>query len=456
MPKNKPREEKKPIGERISALLARTIRFVTYDIWRITENEVSGLKEIYINIIKTVILAVRGFQSENLQTKPSALTYSTLLSIVPLLAVLLGIAKGFGFQGTVRQELFDYFPGHEMELNKAFEFVESYLAQAQGGVIIGVGLILLFYTVINLISSVEDTFNDIWQIQKSRPWYRKISDYLALFLVLPVLMTASSGLSIFMSTLQNSFLGQYLFFTPLVELFLHIAPYIITTLAFTGLYVSLPNTKVRFVNGLVAGFIAGCAFQLFQFIYISGQIWVSKYNAIYGSFAALPLLLLWLQLSWLICLFGAELSYASQNVKKFSFERDSKSISRRYKDFLTLLIASLIVKRFVKGEKPYAAAEISEAYRIPIRITTQILYLLTELNIIIEVNYGNDDRVAYYQPAIDVNKITVSYLLTRMDEYGSENFKIDTSKLFSKEWKALLKTREDMIKANDNILLKDL
>ena len=454
MPKNKPREEKKPIGERISALLARTIRFVTYDIWRITENEVSGLKEIYINIIKTVILAVRGFQSENLQTKASALTYSTLLSIVPLLAVLLGIAKGFGFQGTVRQELFDYFPGHEMELNKAFEFVESYLAQ--GGVIIGVGLILLFYTVINLISSVEDTFNDIWQIQKSRPWYRKISDYLALFLVLPVLMTASSGLSIFMSTLQNSFLGQYLFFTPLVELFLHIAPYIITTLAFTGLYVSLPNTKVRFVNGLVAGFIAGCAFQLFQFIYISGQIWVSKYNAIYGSFAALPLLLLWLQLSWLICLFGAELSYASQNVKKFSFERDSKSISRRYKDFLTLLIASLIVKRFVKGEKPYTADELSDAYRIPIRITTQILYLLTELNIIIEVNYGNDDRVAYYQPAIDVNKITVSYLLTRMDEYGSENFKIDTSKLFSKEWKALLKTREDMIKANDNILLKDL
>ena len=448
MPKNKPREEKKPIGERISALLARTIRFVTYDIWRITE--------IYINIIKTVILAVRGFQSENLQTKASALTYSTLLSIVPLLAVLLGIAKGFGFQGTVRQELFDYFPGHEMELNKAFEFVESYLAQAQGGVIIGVGLILLFYTVINLISSVEDTFNDIWQIQKSRPWYRKISDYLALFLVLPVLMTASSGLSIFMSTLQNSFLGQYLFFTPLVELFLHIAPYIITTLAFTGLYVSLPNTKVRFVNGLVAGFIAGCAFQLFQFIYISGQIWVSKYNAIYGSFAALPLLLLWLQLSWLICLFGAELSYASQNVKKFSFERDSKSISRRYKDFLTLLIASLIVKRFVKGEKPYTADELSDAYRIPIRITTQILYLLTELNIIIEVNYGNDDRVAYYQPAIDVNKITVSYLLTRMDEYGSENFKIDTSKLFSKEWKALLKTREDMIKANDNILLKDL
>lgn len=189
----------------------------------------------------------------------------------------------------------------------------------------------------------------------------------------------------------------------------------------------------------MAGILSGIAFQFFQFIYISGQIWVSKYNAIYGSFAALPLLLLWLQLSWLICLFGAEISYASQNVKKFSFERDSKNISRRYKDFLTLLIASLIVKRFVKGEKPYTADELSDAYRIPIRITTQILYQLTELHIIIEVNYGDDERVVHYQPAIDVNKITVSYLLTRMDEYGSENFKIDTSKLFSKEWKALLK-----------------
>ena len=448
--------EKKTLGERIHAWLAWAVHFVTYDIWRITENEVSGLKEFYINIIKTMILAVRGFLSENLQTRASALTYNTLLAIVPMLAVLLGIAKGFGFQETVRQELLDYFPGHEMELTQAFEFGESLLAEAQGGVIIGVGLILLFYTVINLISSIEDTFNDIWQIQKSRPWYRKISDYLALFLVLPVLMTASSGLSIFMSTLQNSFLSQYFFFTPVMEFLLNVAPYVITVLAFTGLYILLPNTKVRFVNGLVAGTLAGIALQFFQFLYISGHMWVSKYNAIYGSFAALPLLLLWLQLSWIICLFGAEISYASQNVKKFSFERDSKNISRRYKDFLTLLITSLIVKRFVNGEKPYTADELSDAYRIPIRITTQLLYQLTEMHILIEVNYGNDERVVHYQPAIDVNRLTVSYLLNRIDQFGSENFKIDTTHLFNKEWHALLKTREDMIRANDKILLKDL
>lgn len=447
---------KKSIGERIQALLARSIRFVTYDIWRITSNEVSGVKKIYINTIKTLILAIRGFMDENLQTKASALTYSTILSIVPLLAVLIGVAKGFGFQGTIQEQLYTYLPGHEKELNKAFQFVESYLAQAQGGIIVGIGLLVLFYTVVNLLSSIEDTFNGIWQIKKSRPWYRKVTDYLALFLILPILMATSSGLSLFISTLQNSFLGNYFFFTPLVQIALRVAPFIITILAFTCLYVFLPNTKVKFLNGLIAGIAAGCAFQLFQFVYISGQIWVSKYNAIYGSFAAIPLLLLWLQLSWLICLFGSEISYASQNVKKFSFERDSKSISRRYKDFLTLLIASLIIKRFVKGRKPYTADELSDAYRIPIRLTTDILYLLTELNIIIEVNYGTDDRIPYYQPALDVNKISVSYLFTKLDEYGSENFKIDTSCLFSREWKVLMKLREDMIKESEHILLKDL
>lgn len=451
-------EEKKEISriERLKAFLNWAIHFVTYDIWRITENEVSGLKEIYINAIKTMILAIRGFQNENLQTRASALTYNTLLAIVPLLAVLLGIAKGFGFQNTVRDALLDYFPGHQIELDKAFEFVESYLAQAQGGVIIGIGLILLLYTVISLISSIEDTFNDIWQINKSRPWFRKISDYLALFVILPILMTSSSGIAIFVSTLQNSFLQHYVFLTPIVELCLHITPYVFTSLAFAGLYIALPNTKVKIINGLIAGIIAGCAFQFFQLVYISGQIWVSKYNAIYGSFAALPLLLLWLQLSWLICLFGAELSYASQNVKKFSFERDSKNISRRYKDFLTLLIASLIIKRFANGEKPYTADELSDSYRIPIRVTTQILYMLTELKIITEVVVGNDDRVIHYQPAMDINQISVSLLFEKIDQFGSENFKIDTKGVFNKEWKTLLKTREEMVRSNEHVLLKDL
>ena len=449
------KQEKPGLGARISEFLSKLIHFITYDIWRITD-EVSGLKRSYIFLVKTIILAIRGFKREDLQTKASALTYSTLLAIVPLFAVIVGVAGGFGLRDTVRESVYSYFPGQKDVLVQIFSFVDNYLSMSQGGIFIGVGFILLFYTVINLISNIEGTFNDIWQVKKGRPWHRKITDYLALFIILPAMMTISSGLSLFLSTFKNSFLDEYLFLTPVADSLLNLAPYVITVLVFTLLYMLVPNTKVRFLNALAAGFITGCAFQVFQFVYISGQIWVSKYNAIYGSFAALPLLLLWLQLSWLLCLFGAEIAYASQNVKKFSFDRDSKNISRRYKDFLAILITSLIVKRFETGAAPYTADELSDANRIPIRLTTDILYLLTELDIITEVLVENDERIMHYQPALDINKISVGFLLRKIDEYGSENFKIDTGKKFKDEWQALLKTREDMLEPNSAILLKDL
>jgi membrane protein len=449
-------KKKKHIRAKTASFLTGVIRFVRDDIWRITENELSGLKRIRIYLVKTLLLAIRGFREENLQTRASALTYSTLLAIIPLLAVIVGIAGGFGFGETVRNSLYVYFPGQQFEVDAAMGFAESYLHMARGGLFIGIGLMLLLYTVVNLISSIEDTFNTIWQIRKSRPWHRKITDYLALFIILPALMTLSSGVSIFLSTLKATFLSQYVFLTPVADLLLHLSPYLIATLVFTVLFILLPNTKVRFLNALAAGFVTGCAFQLFQFLYISGQIWVSKYNAIYGSFAALPLLLLWLQLSWLIFLFGAEIVYASQNVKKFSFERDSKHISRRYNDFLILLIASLIVKRFRDGGKPYTADELSDSYRIPIRLTSRILYLLTELGIVVEVSCDSDERIARYQPALDIHQISVGYLFRKVDEYGSENFRVDTATSFRNEWKALLKTREDMLRPNRDVLLKDL
>jgi len=440
----------------MSEWLALAIRFITYEIWRVTEKEVTGIKRFYIFIVKTIILAIRGFQRENLQTKASALTFSTLLAIVPLLAVLVGIATGFGFSDTVRESVMAYFPGLVNELTRAFEFADNYLRVAQGGIFIGVGLGLLLYTVINLISSIESAFNDIWQVKTARSWRRKITDYLAFFIILPAMMTLSGGLSLFLSTIRKTYLHDYVFLTPVTDTLLSIAPYVITALIFTVLYMLIPNTKVRFFNALCAGIITGCAFQAFQFLYISGQIWVSKYNAIYGSFAALPLLLLWLQLSWLLCLFGAEITYASQNVKKFSFDRDSKNISRRYKDFLLILITSLIIKRFEKGEKPYSADELSEENCIPIRLTTELLYLLTELGIIQVVRLEPDEHVVHYQPALDIHQISIGFLWKKLDEYGSENFKIDTDGQFKTSWDAILKMREELMKTGHEVLLKDL
>ncbi|MDR3126990.1 MAG: YihY/virulence factor BrkB family protein [Tannerellaceae bacterium] len=420
---------------------ARFVRFISEDIWRITESEVSGIHHLLIRCIKTLILAVRSFLNDNLHTKASALTFNTLLAIVPLLAVILGIAKGFGYQDTVCRTLIDFFPQHAAPLAHAFDFVHNYLSLAQGGLFFGVGLLLLFYTVISLLASIEETFNAIWEIHKPRPLYRRITDYLVLCLILPALMTASSGLSLFFSS---------------IGIYFSIAPYLISSLVFAALYIFLPNTHVKPLPGISAGILAGSAFQFFQFLYISGQVWVSRYNAIYGSFAALPLLLLWLQASWIICLFGASLAYASQNVEKFAFERDCKHISRRYKDFLTILLASLIVQRFDEGGKPYTADELSTRFRIPLRLTAQILFLLVQAGILLEVNDTADERLLRYLPAIDIHRLSIASLFERIDRYGSENFKIDTLQRFRPHWDAFLHFRQHSLQHGEQMLLKDL
>ena len=430
------------------------IKFTSEDVWRVTDVEISNAKKRVYDFIKIIYLVVRRFSEDNLSSRASALTYSTLLSLVPMLAVLLSIARGFGFNNIVESQLFDNFPGQRVVLSRAFEFVNSYLAQTKEGLFVGLGIVILLYTVFNLISGIEDNFNMIWQVKKGRSYHSMFSDYFSFLLLLPVFLIFSSGLSIFISTMLDT-IDKYEVLTPVYHVFLRLTPFFVTILAFTFLYMFMPNTKVQFRHAFYAGIFAGLGFLLFQYLYINGQIWVSKYNAIYGSFAFLPLLLLWLQLSWLICLIGAEFSFASQNIRTFSFEADSKNITRRYYDFVILTVATLIIKRFEKGHPPYTADEISVNFKIPIRLTHQVIFELQELDIINEVK-GNDDRKVYYQPALDINKITIEYLFQKIDTQGSEKFKIDKDIEFRSEWEAVLKTRENMMCVSNEMLLKDL
>lgn len=437
----------------IPGLIQRLLKFITEDVWRVSETEISAHRNRGYKFLKVISLAVRRFIEDNLQNRASALTYSTLLSLVPMLAVLLSIAKGFGFNNIIESQLFDYFPGQRDILDKVLSFVDSYMAQTKNGLFVGLGIILLLYTVFNLINSIEDSFNSIWQVKKGRTYARKITDYFSIILLLPIFIVFSSGLSIFISTTVDTF-TQYHLIAPVYEFFLKLTPYITTVLLFTLLYIFMPNTKVQFKNAFYAGLFSGIAFQFFQYLYISGQIWVSKYNAIYGSFALLPLLLLWMQLSWTICLLGAEIAYASQNVKSYEFEADSKSISRRYHDFLLLLITTLIVKRFAQADPTYTADEISVNYKIPIRLTKEILFELMELNIINEIK--DEDQYPNYQPALDISKITIGYLFSKVDTAGSENFIIDKEIEFKPEWDAILQSRENIYNGNGSTLLKDL
>lgn len=430
-------------------------RFITYDIWRITENEVTRTKFLIYNVIKTVYLCVNRFTTDRLVNKASALTYSTLLAIVPIFAIAFAIARGFGVSMLMEHQVRGGFGGSSEAVETILQFVDSYLSQTKGGVFIGVGLIMLLWTVLNLISSIEETFNRIWQVKKGRSMYRKITDYSSMLLLMPILIVFSGGLSIFMSTMLKS-TADFVLLAPIGKFLIRLIPFVLTWVMFTGLYVFMPNTKVKFKHALIAGILAGSAYQGFQFLYISGQLWVSRYNAIYGSFAALPLFLLWLQISWTICLFGAELTYAGQNVRNFSFDKDTQNVSRRFRDFISIVILSLIAKRFANNEPPFTAEDIAAERHIPIRLTNQVLFQLQEINLIHEVVTDEKSEAIAYQPSMDINQLNVGILLDRLDTYGSENFKIDKDEEFSEEWKVLVDSREEYYKKTSKVLIKDL
>jgi membrane protein len=248
---------------------------------------------------------------------------------------------------------------------------------------------------------------------------------------------------------------EFALLAPLVKFLVRLIPFVLTWGMFTALYIFMPNTRVKFKYAIIPGIIAGSAFQAFQYIYIGSQIWVSNYNAIYGSFAAIPMFLLWTQISWSICLYGAQLCYVAQNLNNFSFSKETENISRRYHDFLCITIMSLICKRFQKETTPYTAEELSEEHKIPIRLTKKILYELQDLKMICETPVEDDNESVAYLPSVDINRMNVAMLLSRLDSSGSEAFKIGRER-YNSPWEALTKAREEYYENTSKILLKDL
>jgi len=441
--------------------IADLIEFLTYGIWRIDYKSLSKNTSVFYNLIKTIILTVRNTLDLELGVKAASLTYRTVLAIVPFLAVLFAIGRGFGFENILQSEILDYLgmtpignvPQGESNLTmEIITLINNSLEYAKGsGVFAGVGVVLLLYTVFTLFRDIENNFNRIWQVKKGRSMHRRAIDYFALILFLPILIILNYGLSIVL----NSF-TKYIYILYPATQYLNILPYVITVLVFTLLYKLMPNAKVKFLNAFIAGLIAGAAYQIVQTLYLNGQIWITKYNAIYGTFAAIPLLLLWLQLSWYIVLIGATLSFAAQNVRKFSFERETKNISRRYRDFFTLIIASVIVKRFAEGKMPLNNDEISESCEIPIGLTNEILDDLLNMQIISAIPLPKNEPLLAYQPALDINLITINFLMKRIDQFGSEDFNIDTEVKYANHWDAFMESRMCFYENNKDKLLKDL
>ena len=279
------------------------------------------LREIY----RKLYLTIRFFTEKRVMTQASALSYSTLLAIVPILAVVFAIARGFGYNKYIELWFRESLSTQPQVADIIVGFVNSYLVHTQSGIFIGVGLVFMLYSVLMLISNIEDTFNQIWQLSSTRPIIRSITNYLAICFLFPIIIVVSTGLSIFMETVADTMDG-FRILGPAIRRMLSLAPCVLMSLMFIILYVYMPNTKVRFSSAIVPGILAGIAMQVLQLAYIHSQIWVTGYNAIYGSFAALPLFMLWIQISWTICLFGAQLTFTNENMNRIGFNLESLNV----------------------------------------------------------------------------------------------------------------------------------
>jgi membrane protein len=232
-------------------------------------------------------------------------------------------------------------------------------------------------------------------------------------------------------------------------------PFFVYWLLFTFVFIIIPNTKVKFIHALFAGVVTGTLFQIFQYLYINGQINLTKYNAVYGSFAFLPLLLFWLQISWVIVLYGAKLSYVSQNIAFHNFEKETKNISRRFKDYATIIVLKEIIVQFDSNALPVSDQDIANKYNIPIKLTQDILILLTQTDIIRET-YIEQANTKTYVPALDTHKITLALLIERIENLGDENFKLKNNETSNHIWEKLIDAKRLQTKHLSTILIRDL
>lgn len=440
------------IGYKIKALRIKAMRLYRYcsaGVW-------SDMRPLwYVKLIKTLNLSVKAFFNGDIQSKACALTYRSFLAFVPALALIFAIGKGFGLQDFIQQELIQSVPSQKQLLTQAFTFVDSYINTSSEGIFVGFGLALLLWTLISILGAVEDTFNNIWGIKNGRSIWRKITDYLAMFMVLPVLMICAGGMSAMVTTSVGNLLPAGLLTTGF-NIVLDIASFVVVWLFFAAVYMMVPNTKVRFSNAFIAGIVAGTGFIILQWLFITGQVYVSKYNAVYGSFAFLPLFLIWMQLVWVVTLAGAVICYASQNIHRYNFSDEIDHISPLYEMKINVAVLAIVVNEYLNHHRSPTISQITNCNNLPNRLVSQAVNRLLDMGLLLRVVPDIKHEVYGYAPAVDPSSLTLGSVVSRYRTFGFSGFIPDFNERFALLCSSIDAASEQTYKSLGQVLIKDI
>ena len=442
-------------------MISRITNFFKTGIWEIRLKDLSPLETFFIKYLRIILLASRGFIRDNCQKTASVLTYYSLLNIVPVVAVAFAIAKGFGLEKLIEKQILQMADKAHWQAdvtNQIISFSHKLLEQAKGGLIAGIGVVLLFWTVISILGKIEESLNDIWEVGKSRTLIRKFSDYIAMMVFAPVLLIISSSATVLVASQVKVIVNKITLlgvFSKVIFLLLNLLPYVSIWVLLTMLYLVMPNVRIPLRSAILGGITAGTITQIVQWIYIKFQIGAASYGAIYGSFAALPLFLAMLQMSWMIVLLGAEIAYANEHYETFGFHPDYSKMSVSSKKLLMLRIFHLLTKKFSLGEKPSSVSQIAHALEIPVRLVRQFLHELSDVGLVVETAKGIKGEVAF-QPGRTIENITVKFALDEYEKYGITkipDYQSDEAEKISKYLKDISETIE---KSPANVRLKEI
>lgn len=377
--------------------------------WRIS----TFLTDVLLKILAVIVVSLDRFIKDASTISASALTFYSTLSFIPVVALILAIARGFGAAKAFEDWLKEQTYTNPDVMEWVMSIANKALDNTQGGVIAGFGIVLLLWSVIRMLSSTELAMNRIWGVKKGRSLAKKFTDYMSILFIAPILVILISSMNVFMmSNLQAYAMdeGFLSYASAALKAILTLVPYVLVWFLFVFLYMFMPTTPVRFKYALVAGIIAGTIFQIVQWFYIKFQVGVSSYNAIYGGLAALPLLLVWLQLSWSIVLWGTELCYIMRN-RHFLY-RDA-NISVRWVDDVNVTVKMLgfIAGQYQSGLGGATLADICKKLRMSSSKVRVVLQELVDRNILVEVK--DDDDVSYY-PAVDFHHLSLADIIIRL------------------------------------------
>ncbi len=428
--------------------------FVVKDIWRADMDNMSNRKRSAFHVLKILIIAVRGFIENGCAVRASALTYFTLLSSVPVVALAFALAKGFGLENIVTDLIRDSFAANPETANYLIQFSSTMLEETKGGLIAGIGVIMLLYSVFELLSHIEEAFNFMWNIKKNRPILRKVTDYMTIMVFSPILIITASSATFFVRAKLGDYFTDYL--SPLLTVIIKVLPYILMAIVFTLVYLIMPNTKVNFKSAISAGVMTGIVFQVWQWAYVAFQVGVSEYGAVYGSFAALPLFLVWLQVSWIIVLLGCEVAYSVQNVNNYSTELSAGNISPRLMKRVSMLLMTKIIKNFADSNPPKDALTWSEELKISQKLFLHVAQRLQDVGLLAELrNDGGGSPI--YIPAMDISKISVDTICSRIEAYGEDdNFPLQMIGDMKRIDKLAVEKEEKMREEMRKVLVKDI